>query len=696
VIQKSSRSRVDSRRLAKFHGIVLVFVLVVAAVSRSAVGTRKDSVTVDEPWHVVAGTEYVRTGDFRLNPEHPPLVKLWVGAAMPASFKLRPPSPLVEKIQEREMVEETFFHDNDFRSAQARARLAMWSLHGLLLIAFGMLLWRAFGLAWALGTLAFLAVEPTVAAHLPVVMTDLPLALTLGIAALCGGLLLATWSWGWAVRFGVALGLALGAKHSALAGLGGIAVVCSLAAALPALRDRSLQGAVLRTTKLLLAGALALAVLWGQYGFRFHAAPGGADGFNRPMPDKIADLKIDHWRGGIAFADRFRLLPRAYLWGLSDTVRAGVEGRADNMQLLWGVRHKGRPPWFTWPSYVLVKVPLALLALALLGAGALFRAELAPAARGSLAALLGLGAAHLLALSSSQGAYAGVRHALPIVLILAVLAGAVAGRAAQDGSRLLALALGACLVAAAAMTIREPRLWEYHNELVGGTTNAWRYFSNEGIDLGQRAYEVERYVREVIEPSGQRYFLSYDNLIEAETKALGLSGFKKVEDLEDTNVAGLWEGYFLYRTSDAVPFPEIGWDPATVFKELKPVGRLGSVEVWRGRQRSPDIRAAWMARLVSEYIYKKGGNDWELVAKRLQEVLAVLPWRWSSSLELGNAYLRLGRRADALRAYRQPISHLERGLLDDLSRKDLEGQIARLERGDDLAQIEPLRPREME
>jgi hypothetical protein len=58
--------------------------------------------------------------------------------------------------------------------------------------------------------------------------------------------------------------------------------------------------------------------------------------------------------------------------------------------------------------------------------------------------------------------------------------------------------------------------------------------------------------------------------------------------------------------------------------------------------------------------------------------------------------VRLGRRADALRAYRPPFSPLERGILDDLSRTDLEEQIARLERGDDLSKIEPLRPRGME
>ena len=67
---------------------------------------------MDEPWHIVAGTSCARNGDFRLNPEHPPLAKLWVGAAMPCDFKLRPTPVLKEKSQERDLVEEAMSIDN--------------------------------------------------------------------------------------------------------------------------------------------------------------------------------------------------------------------------------------------------------------------------------------------------------------------------------------------------------------------------------------------------------------------------------------------------------------------------------------------------------------------------------------------------------------------------------------------------------
>ena len=110
----------------------------------------------------------------------------------------------------------------------------MWTFHGLLLLTFGLLVWRAAGLAWAAGALGFGALEPTLMAHAPVAMTDLPLALTLGIAAVGGSHLSSLPGAGGGLRvFGLTLGLALGAKHSALPGLiglgatGGIAAIAS-------------------------------------------------------------------------------------------------------------------------------------------------------------------------------------------------------------------------------------------------------------------------------------------------------------------------------------------------------------------------------------------------------------------------------------------------------------------------------------
>ncbi len=673
---------------ARLAGLGLVLLLAGLAVGRSHLGTRLDSFTVDEAWHIVAGTSYVRTGDFRLNPEHPPLVKLAVGAAMPESFNLRPVAPLSEKAQERTMVEDTVYLRNDVPAVQARARLAMWSLHAAMLVALGLLLWRSLGLPWALGSLAVLAIEPTVAAHLPVVMTDLPLALTLLVSAACAGMLASTWRWRWALALGVALGLTLGAKHSALAGIGGLLVVC-LGAALWSGRTGGWRLAVVRLSRLALVGLLAVAVLWAQYGFQFHAAADGSDPFNRSIEGKISDLNLAHWREGIGFADRLHLLPRSYLWGLADTVRTGVEGRGITQHLVWGELYEGHAPWFSWLAVLAAKLPLAVLLLALLGAVAIPKLRLPAEGKWVLACSLGVVAFHMIALAGSDGIWGGVRHALPVLVALALPAGAVFALAWERRSRTAAASAALLLAAAVGTTIREPRLWEYHNELVGGSRGAYRYFGNEGLDLGQRLRELGRFHAQVIAPSGLPVYSNYW-ATEEQMRGYGMVPRRRVETLQDTNAEGVYEGYFIYTLRDQVPWPSWDWDPVEVFSGLEQVAAFGHATVWKGRQVLPRTRASGMGGKVFEYIYKENGDDWRLVADRLEEVAKVFPQSTETAVELGNAYVRLGDAAAAVRAYRRPLQQTKVPV-DSRMRVKMEAQIALLEGGADMGGLKPLR-----
>src|SRR5229473_6712417 len=190
--------------------------MVGGAILRSALATRLDDFTFDEAYHIAAGVSYVKLGDFRINPEHPPFVKLWVGSLMSATgFRLSPFRNFHDKYDERHFAEEDFFVHNDADSVQRRSRIAMWALHGLLLIALALALRRSFNPAVALGTILFLAIDPTVAAHLPVVMTDLPVALLSATAVVLATRAFRAWAWPDLILCSVALGLTLGTKHSA-------------------------------------------------------------------------------------------------------------------------------------------------------------------------------------------------------------------------------------------------------------------------------------------------------------------------------------------------------------------------------------------------------------------------------------------------------------------------------------------------
>ena len=58
------------------------FLFLAAFVVQTVTSMRLLSASSDETTHLPAGYTYVRTGDFRLNPQHPPLAKLLAAAPL--------------------------------------------------------------------------------------------------------------------------------------------------------------------------------------------------------------------------------------------------------------------------------------------------------------------------------------------------------------------------------------------------------------------------------------------------------------------------------------------------------------------------------------------------------------------------------------------------------------------------------------
>ncbi|MCH8478678.1 MAG: glycosyltransferase family 39 protein, partial [Wenzhouxiangella sp.] len=672
----------------------LLIALVLLAVLRSQMGTRLDSFTIDEPWHIVAGTSYVRTGDWRLNPEHPPLPKLWVGAWMPEYLLALPPLELLgDKTQERDHVERIVYLDNDALAVQQRARLAMFAFNGLLLLLLGLLTWRIFGPVAATALVGLAALEPTLSAHMPLVMTDLPLGLTLMLAACCAGLLAKDWRWRSTLLTGLAMGLALASKHSALAGLAGLGLGLILVLAWQS-RTAGGRESIKRLGQLLVVALLAVAVLWAHYGLRFHTSPDGSDPFNREISAKIEDLHRPVLRTLLSSADEYRLLPRPYLWGLADTLRAGVEGRGQVTHLLWGRQYINESPWHVWPSQIVSKLPMATLLMLALALMVLLRGRLSRAEQLCLLMVMIMAGGHFAALAASQGAYGGIRHALPVVLALLLLIALALSQvisglrepAPARWAQVHAAAFGVLLIAMLAATLPEPRLFEFHNRLAGGSENAWRYFGNEGLDMGQRFHEIRAFHDEIILAGELPFFGGRSR----QSEGAGLRNRNLVESLYDDNVDGIYEGYFLVGMSALLPWPAWNWDPDTFYAETEEVFRAGYMHVRKGRITDPRARANSIASRLFDYIYKENGDDWEMVIRRGNEVLAGNPRTVAGHIELGNAHIRLGQRDEALAAYRafvdQTLVPMDPAIVD-LVRQ----QIARIEASETLNGIGPMR-----
>ena len=308
----------------KIEFSILILILF-CAIARSWYGTKLDSFANDEPFHIVAGAYYVQTGDYRLNPEHPPLSKLWVGLWNKDNLKLRPLKVLDDKREERKWLQEIMYFDNNDHLSQQRSRMAMFSFHFILALLIALLLWHIFGFWWTVVSMLWLALEPTIGAHQPIVLTDLPLSLTLILSALTAAKLVYTWKWKWIIAFGVSVGAALAVKHSALPALAIIILLTLIFSLIPIFRKNH-KVAARRLIKLSIAGVLALTVLWASYGFQNHSSANGQDTFNRSIELKIVDLNMGAWKTLVTFMDRSQLFPKAYVWGVRRYGTSGDRG----------------------------------------------------------------------------------------------------------------------------------------------------------------------------------------------------------------------------------------------------------------------------------------------------------------------------------------------------------------------------------
>jgi len=646
----------------------LVLLLVALGIMRSAIATRLDGFTIDEAYHIAAGVSYFRHGDFRINPEQPPLVKLWVGSVIAVTgFHMGPLRQFSDKPDERMFCERTVFRENDPDSVQRRARAAMFVFNGLLLIFLAVALERVFGAGVALGALLFLVIDPTVAAHWPVVMMDLPVALLSATAVVLATLAFRDWLWRDLALCSLFLGLALAAKHSAPVVLLIVgATGAFLTFWLPVTRAGHSKWRRLARVATVIAGALL--VLWGLYLFRYAETRTSQEAFNRPLADKITDVDTPMYHSVLATMAATHVVPRAYLWGFADTIRAGMVGRPFP-QVVFGRVFIRKGPKYFFPAMIAVKLPIGLSILALLGLG-LFFARRAPPAW-NLASGIILATAILFLLVLAAGAtYAGIRHALPVVVLLSVFAGIFAAHAIASHSRGLQGLAAIAYVLAIASAVPVMRPWEYFNEFVG-TQDAYKYFNDEGVDLGLRTKELVAYYRQFLKPSGELplnyYFSSEEELKARDVDYVGRDMKRDLKGLTEPEKSGT---FFVGRIA-LIPSPF--WDrPA--FRAATPVARFGNLFIYKGTMSIPaDVGAFYYFDGLEKLYADK--PDVAGAEKQLRLSVDADPSAFFAHIELANLLLKRGARDQALQEYSQALRYAP---ADPQIRRPIEAQIQRV------------------
>jgi len=642
-IPASSQTPAPSTTLHRYFWPI-VLLIVMSGVAHSWWATALDGFTFDEAYHIAAGATYLRLHDFRVNPEHPPLVKFVAGLAMPPSVLHLSALPHFDgKEQEREYAETAVYLNSDPQVIQHRARIAMYAFHSLLLVILALLLRRLFSPGIAIASLFVALLDPTISAHLPVVMTDLPLALLGTIAVALAILVLRDGRWADAIFLGISAGLTLATKHSALLVVFPIIVGCALFVIYRGARLLPWK----RLAALLIASAIAGGItLWGIYGFRYTESGTTEQQFNRPLELKISDLQSLHSRAALTFLSRYHLAPRAYIWGLADTMRAGIEGRDFEIHVFGRIYESHTPKWVPL-AYLLVKIPQGIAALALAGivfllAGLLPRPTLWP-----LLGFLAVGFFFLGFVCLKGVPYAGVRHLLFIIPVIGLLGGVAIERIVVGRSRVAWVFAGVALLAACISVLPQRRPWEYHNFIGGGTDNAWKYFNNESVDLAQRSTElITFYKAHVTTPDCHvGYWLTQ---VVMKSGGIPLSTFDF-----DKPISSEVSGWFFMRSADLSP--QHHFDLAGL-REATPTARVGNLLIYHGTYHLPGYVAVamyWRAKLLTYHEPK----DLVRAEKLMRQVIELEPTDYTSAIDLGNFALKRQDIPAALSWYRRALAN---------------------------------------
>jgi uncharacterized membrane protein YqjE len=390
-------------------GLALVLALQWLAIERQ-------SLTGDEAYHLLAGHQALRYGANLLNWEHPPLAKL-VGA-LPT---LEGP-PLAPPLRvERALPAIALVHRDAGRleSLTTSGRWLMAAVFALPLLVASAALGHHFGGPWAGLLLALtLGLAFPFVPFLGMILTDAPFALAALLTLLAAIGFVASPGVAGAVLLGLAFGLALVTKFTAVLMVPTLLAAFAWVAA--AERDR-------RWARLAGEAAVAvlgaLAVVWTVYAVANRAAP--------PAALRETAAAYAGGRGTLVVGDR--LLPaRAALTELA----VDVPGAGQWLTGLLGVRAQNelgvypcyafgriRADGFRWyfPAVVLLKTPIALLVAA--AAGVLLgrpRRGRAPRSllRPDVTLVVVTAVVYAAAAVSSSYNIGGVRHLLPVAPLL--------------------------------------------------------------------------------------------------------------------------------------------------------------------------------------------------------------------------------------------------------------------------------------
>ncbi|MGD0096842.1 MAG: glycosyltransferase family 39 protein [Terracidiphilus sp.] len=623
---------------------LIVFALILVQALQTAYVVHRESLTFDEDDHMFAGYMMWHTGDYGLNPEHPPLVKLLATLPLIGQNLWVPPN------RNREFKAEAYLDGRDWlaRNDGGSQRLVfkMRLAAGLLAIGLSLMIFLAarelFGDGAGLVALALATFDPSVVGHSALVTTDIGVSLfflasiygfyryvkqpslpRLALAGLAAGMLLATKHSG--ILLAPMLVLLIGWE---------VATAAKGARARLALRLSGAFGAMV---------VVGVVVLWGFYGFRYAARPAGL-ALSSSLADYVAPLSHFNAAAVMTIA-HLRLLPESYLMGLVD-----VKRMAQFYPTFAFGKVYAHGQWWYFPAIVLVKTTLGLLALV---AAALFAIITGRLRKGRELAFILIPAAFYFVVAIMAGIDIGARHILPVYAFLFILAAGGVTALAASCRRWAYFGAGLVLAHIVSALMVFPNYIAYANEAAGGPKNVHNLFSDANVDWAQQLIQVKEWQDR---HPGEECWFAYFAYPEIDPAVYGIH-CHAMPTLDTLWLGGsdiippVINGNVLISAGDlsGCEWPSGRMNPYAIFEPLKPDEVIDyGVMVYRGSFQVN--QAAALSRALRAWAISGEGRLPEALALA-REAVIIDPNEITSQTALGDVYAAMGQKDEARKAW---------------------------------------------
>lgn len=463
------------KRVSRYE-VLCIFMLALMGVNLLSNAARR-SLTNDELVHVPSGHRYLVERNVTLNPEHPPLAKIW--SALPLSLLQVRFYRLVERGNQDFAAFTTNYSGRFWELNRHRwSQIAFWSRFPMvvLTLALGVLIFiytrSFFNARAATFAVALFILEPTMLAHGWIVHTDVAAAFAYLLFLL---MLQRYWLRPTPARaawLAVVTGAALLTKFSLVIITPiflGVLVYCAFK------RSVVSTSTLRRVLEPLGAVVAALVVVNAGYFFRHpRLLPPDSSWFLAN-----AGTLLDGWMLKL-FSAFSKLIPTYYLFGFSTVFVHNQQGHQSS--LLGSYGESGW--WYYFPVAFALKTSLPFLVLTLATVGWAVWMLFAKRERALIPILLAV--ALYLAIAMTSRINIGIRHIIPIFPFLFILGGICLDRfLSTKRIRVKAVLVAILFVAMIFEAVRAyPQYLSFTNQLTFGRSN-WQLLSDSNVEWGQ-------------------------------------------------------------------------------------------------------------------------------------------------------------------------------------------------------------------